>query len=87
MPSKATTLLAQEMNGVAAAVQQIIKQAVEPGSFSVAEGKYLKLSPDAAVLAALTGCLSVIRVDGMNEEELLREAKRAVPRDRMQGPM
>jgi hypothetical protein len=37
------------------------------------------LSRDAAVLGVLIGALSVIRIDGLQEEVLWAEARRAVP--------
>lgn len=58
-----------EMNLVAASVQRLI-----------AAGRRAGLSHDAAVLAVLIGAISVIRVDDLNEESLLREARRSVPK-------
>lgn len=79
--SHSTRLLTQEMNGVASAVQDIIKHAC-----SEKRGQ-LRLTKDAATLAALIGVISAIRVDGLNEEALLKLARSSVPRDRFAGPM
>lgn len=47
---------------------------------TIEAGRKAGLSKDAAILAALIGVLSYIRVDGLNEEAILQEARRAVPR-------
>lgn len=60
--------LADHMNVVSAATMVTIEAGRKSG-----------LSKDAAVLAALIGVLSYIRVDGLNEEAILQEARRAVP--------
>lgn len=68
MPSTSAKDLADRMNVVGSEVQRTIRA-----------GRKAGLTSDAAVLAALIGVLSVIRVDGLNEEAILRDAKRAVP--------
>ncbi len=45
-------------------------------------GRVSGLSNEAACLAALIGVLSVIRVDGLNEEQVLKTARAAVPKGR-----
>lgn len=57
-----------EMMSVTTAVTHAVSAGVRSG-----------LSKDAAALAALIGALSVIRVEGLREEALIAEAKRAVP--------
>jgi hypothetical protein len=59
---------AAEMNGVAAIVHQAIRG-----------GMRLGLSREAAALGAQIGVLSFMRVDGVNEDDVIREAKKAVP--------
>jgi hypothetical protein len=58
-----------EMNVVAAETQRLIRAARKTG-----------LSNDATCLAVLIGVLSVIRVDGLREDQLWREAQTSVPR-------
>lgn len=56
-----------EMNAIAAAVTTLIVR--RPAA----------LSKDGAVIAALIGAFSVIRIDDLNEEALLREVRKACP--------
>ena len=65
-PRESTRLLSAEMQVVAAEVCRTIKAGQRAG-----------LTNDAAVLAALIGVISVIRVDMMNEESIFREARHA----------
>lgn len=55
-----------EMNVTASAVNQLVKASPLPN--------------EAAVLAVLIGVVSIMRVDGLDEERLLREARHTVPR-------
>lgn len=68
MPTPSTRELATLMNVTAAEVQSSIRAGHRAG-----------LSRDAAALAAMIAVLSAIRVDGLNEAALLKEAQRAVP--------
>jgi hypothetical protein len=67
-PSKGARDWAAEMNVVAAEVQKVIGASRRAG-----------LSKEASCLAAVIGALSIIRVDGLPEERILREAIKAVP--------
>jgi hypothetical protein len=58
-----------EMNLIAAATQQLIKSAGAAG-----------LARRDAVVAALIGVFSIIRVDRLNEEGLLEVVRQAVPK-------
>jgi hypothetical protein len=58
-----------EMNLTAVSVHKLI-----------AAGRRAGLSHEAAVVAVLVGVLSDIRVDELNEDALLNEARRAVPK-------
>lgn len=75
MPTQETINLAAEMNGVASVVTRATNHAART-----------VLSKDAAALAAMIGVLSYIRVEGLNEQAILKEAQRSVPLDRFAGP-
>jgi hypothetical protein len=57
-----------EMSLVAASVQKLI-----------AAGRAAGLSNEAATLAVLIGAISAIRVDNLDEDTLLKDARRSVP--------
>ena len=65
--------LATEMNVIASTVMKTIRTS--------------QISKEAATLAIAIGLISSIRVDCLNEDEILKLARRSVPRDRFQGPM
>jgi hypothetical protein len=76
MPGVGTAAFADTMNVVSADVQR-----------SVRAGRKAGLTQYATALAGLIGVISMIRVDGLDEDSLFKEARRAVPRDRWQGGM
>lgn len=49
-------------------------------SQAITAGRHAGMSAEAAALAALVGALSTIRLEGLPEEHLIKEAQRAVPR-------
>ena len=65
MPSNSATQFADKMNVVAASAVQCFKAGVTSG-----------LSRDAAALGLLIAAFSIMRVDGLNEDRILAEAKR-----------
>ena len=68
--SRSTREWADLMNVVSAQVVSCVTAGVKAG-----------LTKEAAALAAVIGCLSVIRVDGLNEANILQMAKANVPTD------
>ena len=57
-----------EMNVVAASIQRLI-----------GAGRAAGLTNEAASLAAMIGLISSIRVDGLDEDTIIKEARKAAP--------
>lgn len=58
-----------EMQGVSSQVVRAILQGVRGGG----------VTKEAACIAAIIGALSIVKLDGLNEEKILKEAQKACP--------